>query len=201
MKITHEQIIAAIETIAKSGESLTNDAVRNALGGIGSLTTISPVLKAWKEEQKKICTELENAPKVVTDKLSRYANDIWATAIELANARLDADRNILKQENERLSEHIRLLENDGIALGIELEGLERERAALESANKEAQEIIGVLRSEVSTTAERAHSDKIYLEIENQRNKELKDELANAIAKYDGVLKIMAASVPQKKSVD
>jgi chromosome segregation ATPase len=46
-----KEIRAAIEAVAATGEDPTNELVRDQLGGRGSFSTISPVVRAWKTER------------------------------------------------------------------------------------------------------------------------------------------------------
>ena len=45
------EIMAAIEAVAATGRDPTNELVRAQLGGRGSFSTISPVVRAWKAER------------------------------------------------------------------------------------------------------------------------------------------------------
>lgn len=94
MAITIQDIHSAADQIAATGKTPTLSAIRASLGA-GSYTTISEAMKAWKAaHQSEVIKNLirESAPTAITDKLVNLGADIWATSIELANERLQAER-------------------------------------------------------------------------------------------------------------
>ena len=91
MAVTKEQIFSAADQLSAEGRRPTLEAVRQITGG--SFTTISPALNEWKAQQASAATPLhEAAPQAVTDRLSKVGAEIWAIALELANARLATER-------------------------------------------------------------------------------------------------------------
>jgi chromosome segregation ATPase len=106
MAITKSDIFSAANAIAAEGGSPTLAAVRKALGG-GSFTTISEGMQEWriKHKARQEAEPLrEAAPVAVTDKLNELGFEVWAIALELANARLQHEREALELTRQELEE-------------------------------------------------------------------------------------------------
>ena len=87
MAITKDQIHQAADQLTAAGEAATMAAVRKLLGG-GSYTTINEALKEWKAKQQATVTPIrEPAPEGISKRLDDVGAEIWAIALELANAR------------------------------------------------------------------------------------------------------------------
>ena len=96
MAITREQIFAVADEIDAAGQNATLAAVRKALGG-GSFTTISEGMTEWKVRKAARQTPLrEPAPSMVAERLTELGTEIWSAALELANGRLDSEREALE---------------------------------------------------------------------------------------------------------
>ncbi len=96
MAITTEQIWAAADALDAAGQSPTLAAVRKAIGG-GSFTTISEAMAQWRARKADKSTPLrEPAPPLVMERLAELGADIWAAALDLANARLNSEREALE---------------------------------------------------------------------------------------------------------
>jgi chromosome segregation ATPase len=95
MAITKDQIFAVADELDAAGQNATLAAVRKALGG-GSFTTISEGMTEWKARKAAKETPLrEPAPPAVADRLAELGAEIWSSALDLANARLAAERDSL----------------------------------------------------------------------------------------------------------
>mgnify|MGYP000931500457 FL=1 len=91
MAVTKEQIFSAADELAAAGQKPTLEAIRQRTGG--SYTTISPALNEWKARQATAAAPLrEPAPQAVADRLAELGADVWAVALDLANARLAVER-------------------------------------------------------------------------------------------------------------
>ena len=96
MAITRDQIFAVADEIDAAGQNATLAAVRKALGG-GSFTTISEGMTEWKTRKAARETPLrEPAPVMVGERLAELGTEIWSAALELANGRLDSEREALE---------------------------------------------------------------------------------------------------------
>lgn len=103
MAVTKEQILSAADRIAADGRQPTLEAVRQIVGG--SYTTISPVLNEWKARQASAATPIRDAaPAPVTDRAVEFAAAVWATALGLANDRLQSERQALEQTRQALEQ-------------------------------------------------------------------------------------------------
>jgi len=105
MAISKEQIItAADELLAATGQPPTNSQVRDALG-TGSMATISPILKEWRETlaPPTVATSpTEPTPQPVIDVFLTVAPQIWQIASSLANELLAVERTKWTQERMEL---------------------------------------------------------------------------------------------------
>lgn len=154
MAISKDQIWAAADAIQAEGKSPTLSAVRKAVGG-GSYSTIQDAMAEWKSRRAARASEArEPVPAAVSERLAQFGSDLWATALEAANARLDGER---KQFQESLvqAEHAR---TEAASLADSLsEELDRARARLlqlEAELETAQRQVNTLDSELRVMTER-----------------------------------------------
>jgi chromosome segregation ATPase len=104
MATTKEQVWAAADSLAAEGRNPTLAAVRERLGG-GSYTDISAAMQVWKATQQASAAPIrEPAPTAVTDRLGELGGEIWAVALELANGRLQAEREALEQARQEMEQ-------------------------------------------------------------------------------------------------
>ena len=95
--VGRDEILRAAEEIFLEGKEPTQVAVRERLGGTGSFTTISSVLKEWRADRKSPASPIrETAPDVVIDRVERYASEIWSIALDIANERLRSEREAME---------------------------------------------------------------------------------------------------------
>ncbi|MGD9662326.1 MAG: DNA-binding protein [Porticoccaceae bacterium] len=119
--INIESVSAAADALLEQGQKPTLANVRSALGG-GSFSTISPLLKEWKESQRTeeaVAPLIDPAPEEITSQVQSMASHIWQAAMNLANARLqqerealDATRTALEAERDEAAELADLLNAD-----------------------------------------------------------------------------------------
>jgi len=92
MAISNAQISAAADELNAAGLRPTLVAVRALLGG-GSFTTISPALAEWRASKSAPETPARNPlPPAIGERLASLGADMWASALQLANSRLDGER-------------------------------------------------------------------------------------------------------------
>lgn len=93
---TKEAIWAAADELEAAGEKPTHAIIRKKLGG-GSFTTIS---EAMNERRSKRDAEkaprIEPAPERVSSAATEFAGIVWASAQEVVNTRLAAERDALE---------------------------------------------------------------------------------------------------------
>lgn len=96
----------AADELDQEGQNPTLARVRKKLGG-GSFTTISEVMIEWRALKARSVPVHEPAPQAVTDRLSAFGDDIWALALEIADAGFTGEREAL-EKSRRETEDARL---------------------------------------------------------------------------------------------
>jgi len=102
--VTVETVNNAADALAQQGVPVTVEAVRAALGG-GALSTITPLVRAWKARQNKdhpqpvVTTELderglEEAAQRVAAQVVVVLNDVKLAAEEAAQVAINAERQL-----------------------------------------------------------------------------------------------------------
>lgn len=127
---TKEQIWAAADAISSEGGNPTLAAVRAKMGG-GSYTDISAAMQSWRATQQASSTPIrEPAPSAITDRLNSLGAELWAVALELANARLQSEREgleLARQEAEETRKEAAALAD---ALAADLDKAQDDNAAM-----------------------------------------------------------------------
>jgi chromosome segregation ATPase len=135
MAITIQDIHATADKIVAAGGTPTLAAVRKALGG-GSFTTISEAMQEWKSKQhaQTAAPIREAAPASVSERLTAFGSEIWSIALEMANVRLQSEREALEQTRQEME----ATQQEAVDLADQLtEELEQAQATIE---QQAQEI-------------------------------------------------------------
>lgn len=96
MAITTEQIMKAADELNQEGQNPTLARVRKKLGG-GSFTTISEVMIEWRALKARSVPAHEPPPQAVTERLAAFGDDIWALALEIADAGFTCKREALEK--------------------------------------------------------------------------------------------------------
>ena len=97
---TKDQIWAAASALLEEGKSPTLAAVREQLGG-GSYTDISAAMQTWRLNQQSSANPIrEPAPPSIAERLNEFGSELWAVALELANNRLQSEREALEQARQ-----------------------------------------------------------------------------------------------------
>jgi chromosome segregation ATPase len=197
MAVTREQILAAADQIAAAGQRPTLSAIRQITGG--SYTTISPVLADWKAKQAVgSAPAREPAPSAVTDRLTEVAAEVWALAVEMANARLASEREALDKVRVDLEASQAEATELADKLTAELESLNTRLGSADADLAAARAEVGALREQVAGLNERAHAAEARaVEIE-RRAGDLRVELDRAHQEADQARTALAA---QQKLTD
>jgi len=185
MAVTKEQVFAAADQISAAGQRPTLEAVRKITGG--SYTTISPALNEWKARQAATASPLrEPAPQAVADRLAEVGVELWAIALELANARLSSEREAL--EKVRADMEAAQAEATELAdrLTAQVEEQQARLASIEAAEQAARAEVVELCGQLTVAREQAHTAEARaVEIE-RRAGELRQELDRAHQEADQV---------------
>jgi chromosome segregation ATPase len=167
MAITAEQIWAAADALDAAGQSPTLAAVRKAVGG-GSFTTISEAMAQWRTRKTDKSTPLrEPAPPLVMERLAEVGADIWAAALDLANARLNSEREALEVARAELEAS--RLEAAQLAdqLTVEVEDAKSRLEALQASENAMQAQLGELKQTLA--AEKASSKVLSKDLDQARD--------------------------------
>jgi chromosome segregation ATPase len=166
MAITTEQIWSAADALDAAGLSPTLAAVRKAVGG-GSFTTISEAMAQWRAHKADKSTPLrEPAPPLVLERLQEVGAEIWAAALDLANARLNSEREALEAARSELEAS--RLEAAELAdqLTADLEDARSQIEALRASEGALQAQIGELKQTLA--AEKASSTMLGRDLDQAR---------------------------------
>lgn len=161
--ITAEAVAEAAERLVARGQPVTNQAVHDLLGG-GSMSTLSPLVRAWKAEQKeRDALEQVYVPEPVAELAQQLAARLWRSAQQEAAVATDAlgrELRALRQESStaraELEENLKLAEQQHMEAETARHDVESELFTLRSVYEElslnhvrATEQIKALQSKVS----------------------------------------------------
>lgn len=181
MAITKEQIFQTADQLTAAGESPTLANVRKALGG-GSFTTISDAMNEWKAKQQATHAPIrEPAPTAVATRLEELGADIWAVALELANARLTSEREALEATRQQLETAQQEATELADQLSAELEALQAKHRQTTEALYTADATNDALRRETTTLSRQLATSEARAEETTKRADDLKAELQHAHA--------------------
>ena len=188
MAITREQILETASKLAEQGIKPTQTNVRESLGG-GSFTTISEVLREWRQEQDQTA-QLQQIviPHDITDKTNLLIAQLWETAQNLANDRLVAEREALSHKealiNAEIDESnkiIETLENEQAELTTQLDTLNNDNSLLITKNNELENLNNSLNTQLTTEKARSHQLQGRLDEQIAKIERLTADLATATA--------------------
>ena len=181
MAITKDQISQAADQLTAGGGTATLANVRKALGG-GSYTTINEALKEWKARRQASTTPVrEPAPAAVAARAGELGADIWAIALELANARLTHEREALEATRAQLETAQQEATELADQLSAELETLQAQHQQATDALEAANSALGRLQQENATLARQAAVTEAQAAETTRRADDLRAELQHAHA--------------------
>lgn len=206
---TKEQIWAAADAISAEGGNPTLAAVRAQLGG-GSYTDISAAMQVWRANQQAAAISVrEPAPALIAERLTEFGGELWAVALELANSRLQLEREALEQarlETEAIRREATSLADQ---LTAELEAVKAELVSRSNSHAKA-----VKQAENARVAEQAcqarleaatrEIDDLKAQVKEERkaakvSAEQAAELKGRLAVYEALATPEKASTPNKAS--
>lgn len=195
MAITREQILETASKLAEQGIKPTQTNVREALGG-GSFTTISEVLREWRQEQDTTAQlQAVVIPNDITDRTNILIAQVWETAQSLANDRLIKEREALEHKealiNAEIDESnkiIETLENEQAELTAQLDTLNNDNSLLTNKNNELENRNNSLETQLNVEKDRAdqataQNNQLQAKLDDQNAKieRLTADLATATA--------------------
>ena len=188
MAITREQILETASKLAEQGIKPTQTNVREALGG-GSFTTISEVLREWRQEKDQTAQlQAVVIPADITDRTQVLIAQVWETAQSLANDRLIKEREALEHKealiNAEIDESnkiIETLENEQAELTAQLDTLTNDNSLLNGKNNELENRNNSLKTQLTAEKDRADQLQAKLDEQNAKIERLTADLATAQA--------------------
>ena len=124
--ITAEQITQAAEALVARNLEPTMAAVREALGGTGSFSTIGAVLRTWRTERAETTRQLTGTPipEDLQNILTLAFGKTWPRSTQAAEANLNPQREALAKERQALEAGQKEFEGAIQALEGRIENLE-----------------------------------------------------------------------------
>jgi chromosome segregation ATPase len=159
MNARHEAILEVAEQLlAQHGAIPTVEMVREALGG-GSFSTISPVLREWRNQQRVTHVVAGDIPPKVREALERATAALWGAFREeiedrVARAQEAAQKRSEEAEEER-EEALQEIARLEAAFGDAEEKGQAQRETLRVERDESRQNLTIAREEVATLAERS----------------------------------------------
>lgn len=195
MAITREQILETASKLAEQGIKPTQTNVREALGG-GSFTTISEVLREWRQEQDQTAQlQAVVIPADITDRTNILVAQLWETAQTLANERLLKESESLKHKEalinadlDEANKVVATLEQEQSELTVKLDSLNNDNSLLNTKNNELENIVNSLQTQLNAEKDRAdqataQNNQLQAKLDDQNAKieRLTADLATATA--------------------
>lgn len=158
--VTLGQVRAAKIAIESRGERVTQEKVRQELGGIGSYSTIAMHLRTLAEEELQQTVRKIDMPKELKDGVSSLVQQMWEHASSLANAGVESIRKATNESKDVLSEQLQ----DAIAtiqyMEEDISGLEYRLMDCEADNAELRKANAVYEGKLSV---RSHEDELNVQ--------------------------------------
>jgi chromosome segregation ATPase len=189
MGITKEEVFRAADALAGQGLTITQQAVRDRLGGTGSFSTLGPHLRAWHEARAAARREAKApVPTEVEAAWARTQDLLWTAALAEARRTVLADH-----EEQTAALRAELAEAHAEVARLETEGQRREEErAAAVARADAERAVALeFRTELGAARERAASAEARLVEESRRREIAEASLATAredAAELRGMLK-------------
>ena len=197
MAITAEQIFAVADELDAAGQNPTLAAVRKILGG-GSFTTISEAMTEWKAKKAAKETPLrEPAPPMLAERLTEFGAELWATALELANGRLAAERAALETSRMQLEAEKAEAAELADQVTAELEETKARVSTLETVARTTREEAEALRGQLDDARDRATMAEVRVAEIEKRADDLNTELARVHQQNTELMRTLSEAVKGK----
>ena len=173
-RVTHEEIFAAADDIAASGETPTLEGVRQLVGG--SFNTLGPALREWREQQAAAAAPPpgEEIPGPVQKQLQELGKRLWAEVAEQSRQKVQAERDAVQRDRQemqaaqeeigatadRLARRVEELEGRCAALQEEVGGLREELEAATRAAAQSSARADELRRQLDATRQSLCADLV-----------------------------------------
>ena len=178
-EIQERIITAANQLVAEGNEQPTNEQVRERMGG-GSLSHISPVMRAWRENQKVAAIAVRDMPKEVRAAIERIGGELWRVASQLADADVEKARSECREREQAAA-----AERDEALR--EVERLEASLSAERLAREEGQERIAELETRCNELKAETAAAIQKAESASDRAHDLQAQLSQQAERLDAAL--------------
>ena len=199
MSTTKEKIFQIADELDANGQNPTLSAVRKELGR-GSYTTIQEAMTEWKAHKTAKEKPInEPAPQVVAERLTEIGGEIWRLALELANGRLESERENLEAIRAQIESEKTEAAELADQVTAELDTMKNHAAALEAAEKAARSEADILRGQIASLSERAAIGEARTVEVEKRAADLNVELARVNQQNSELVKALAESATGKEN--
>jgi len=192
---TKKKIYAAANALKSRGENITNESVRDEMGG-GSLSHVSPVMREWRKEQEQTASVMLEMPDSVRRSMEYLSTELWKAADQEARKRIDATQvdcdnriSLADQERDEALSEVSNLESE----------LAKKIQDIEQLNKNIQSV----QSENKVLSEKLQATLLKLEratVETEAAKEAKGEASIALkAANDNIISLQGELVELAKA--
>jgi chromosome segregation ATPase len=179
MAITKEQVFQAADELNAAGHDPSVAKVRKVLNH-GSYTTINTMMKEWRKlRSPEENSPREPAPQAVIDKSHALSHEVWAVALELANARLASEREALETARADMEGAQREAIEMADQLSDELEHAKKQLKAMHDQLEKAKTEKDALTKQVAKQTEKANMAEIRAHAIEQRANDLRKALDQA----------------------
>lgn len=172
--VSQEAVFAAAEALAAKNIKPTLDAIRSEVGG--SYNTLSPFLKAWRNQQTSQAAAVLDMPDAVLSHVKGVAGELWKVASDEAAKRT---RTIEETAEQRAAD----AESEAAELALAVQRLETELATAQAATETKAKELEHVTQTLTRLKEEAARDHAQLEAtrdmlgqSNTRNDQLQQEL-------------------------
>lgn len=156
MAIIKQDVFNAATAIVERGGKPTLNDIRNEIGE-GSFSVISDAMTEWRSLQRASMIAIaasirEPAPESISNRLSDLADDVWEIALQMANERLQHERESLEQTKSEMELAKQEVLELADSLSAELEVAQNKiKHQAESATAAQTEIDGLQRAIATLT--------------------------------------------------
>ncbi len=185
--LTKDDVFKAIQELISENLKPTLANLRDKVGG--SFTTLSPILKQWKESQQNKTQAILEMPEGLNITIKRATAELWKTASDIANEKIAIIQSEAEEQTSTAEEEVGEYKAEVSRLE---EGLKQEKTQTNSLRVENEKLKNDLIAEKTNNASikgELSSLKTLLEQQQSRADELQSELINLVKQVNQAQKI------------
>lgn len=176
-KITQELVFDLADSLIAKGIDPTNLRIREMNGNRGSLSSITPLLKAWREQRTS--DAIEAIPDMPSERLLGVLQPVWAELAREAQATFKAEQAAFEQERKTYAEEIATYI---VEIDRQSELLEQTHTALNNAAAESQQ----QKQQLAVLSERVEQQTLRFDAQLRENDILHAELTQLATEHKAV---------------